>query len=303
MKGTKLFVCVTAILLIILSLTCCASDKQGWTVVNKTVSEHYNLFEGYADEDNGIMLIRFGIVRCTNDGGKIWAKAKTDAAEQLALDIIDEKTAWSGGKYSEVCVTHDGGLTWEMLTNVTLGGYVSNIDFLDENVGWVCATWRLVATANGGKTWYKIEYPDEVDGIAAIHLRTPLDGYLLARNGLLFITADGGKTWEQKDIGIEQYGVVNEKGEPGLYKFSTAVADISFTDKDNGTIVFTGLDPEKGIVVWSLKTSDGGNTFDAEQIEFDDGFTANRLYLSADGRYLTLGNFKRDIVLLKYENS
>lgn len=297
----KLFTClITAALLVCLLVPSgCAAAKPSWAVVSEKVSEHYNLFEGFLNEDHGIMLIRFGIVRCTDDGGSVWTKGTTEAAEQLALDIVDDNIAWSGGKYSEVCITRDGGVTWEMLENVPLGGYVSNIDFFDENVGWVCATWRLIGTANGGKTWYEIEYPDEVDGIAAIHLRTPSDGYLLARNGLLFITSDGGKTWEQKDIGIKQYGVVNSKGEPGLYKFATAVADIAFTDKNNGTIVFTGLDPDNGIVLWSLKTSDGGDSFEAEQIKLEGDFKARRLFLSGDGQYLTLANYKRDIVLLK----
>ncbi len=298
-KNIMFYIIVSALILALcLSLASCAGGS-GWTPVSKSSIEFNDNMDGFLNENYGITVGFQGEIRYTTDGGKTWPRAENSSMCRFSLDIVDESLAWTGGNGSQIRVSHDGGKTWTAVTDSPLGGIVSGIDFIDDKIGWICTNARLANTTDGGTTWNPIEMPSEAAGIAAIQLRTENDGYLLSRNGLLFITADGGASWSTRDIEMAKYEILNEKGEAGFYKFNSAVADIAFTDENNGKIVFCGTAPNKGSLVWSLNTTNGGETWKAEQIEVEEGFATNRIFLSTDGQFLTLGSFSRDVILMK----
>ncbi len=270
-----------------------------WVFVTSSASDYDVNIEGFLNEDFGITAGRTGETHYSTDGGKTWPRSENMSMCRFSIDIVDENLVWNGGNGSQIRVSKDGGKTYSAVTDLPLGGSVSNIDFIDENTGWACTTGKCASTADGGMTWQPMTLPEEAKGVAALFLRTPTDGYVFSRNGMLLTTRDGGATWDVKQIEMADYKVVNEKNEPGLYKFNAAVADIAFTDEQNGTLVFTGIVPGEGTLVWCLKTQDGGAQWTAEQIAVPEGFKTNRLYLSADGKYLTLGSFSKDMMLLK----
>ena len=300
MKNKSFNVTIYALLLcaLILTLVGCAGGS-GWTKVSKSSFDYNDNMDGFLNENYGITVGFSGEIHYTTDGGKTWPRAENSSMCRFSLDIVDESLAWTGGNGSQIRVSRDGGKTWQAVTDSPLGGVVSGIDFVDDKTGWICTTARLAASTDGGNSWNQIDIPAEAVGIAAIQLRTEKDGYILSRDGKLYVTADDGASWETRDIGIENYEIVNEKGELGLFKFNSAVADIAFTDETNGKIVFCGTAPNKGSLVWCVETKDGGESWKGEQVAVEEGFTANRIFLSEDGQYLTLGSFGREALLLK----
>lgn len=276
-----------------------AEASGSWVYVTGSASDYDVNIEGFLNESFGITAGRTGETHYTTDGGKTWPRSENMSMCRFSIDIVDENLVWNGGNGSQIRVSKDGGKTYSAVTDLPLGGSVSNLDFIDEITGWACTTGKCASTADGGMTWTPMTLPEEAKGIAALSLRTPADGYIFSRNGLFLTTHDGGATWDVKDVGMADYKVVDEKNEPGLYKFSAAVADIAFTDEQNGTLVFTGIVPGEGTLVWCLKTQDGGAQWTAEQVAVPQDFKTSRLYLSADGKYLTLGSFSKDMILFK----
>ncbi len=272
-----------------------------WTLVADNTISHVMNIGGYVNDQLGVTVGYGGEIHYTNDGGKTWPKAQNSSACRFSLDIVDENLMWCGGNGGNVRVSKDGGKTWSAVTDINLGGMHSGIEFLDDTTGWITTSNKLAATKDGGKTWTELSPPEEAKGIGAVCLRTPEDGYLLSNNGLFFTTNDGGTTWTKHDLSFAQYGLIADmKGTPGLFKNNVALADISFTDENNGIMVFAGTKPGEGNITWCLTTSDGGSTWESELFPTVEDYSVTKVFLSSDGKYLTFGNNVNRIMVYKH---
>ena len=91
---------------------------------------------------------------------------------------------------------------------------------------------------------------------AALHLRTPQDGYLLDTAGLLFVTADGGASWTTLRLPLAD-------GE-AIPPLNHSVA-LRFTDADHGFAALSLLAGGSGRTL-GLRTADGGRTWTQESL-------------------------------------
>ena len=103
-------------------------------------------------------------------------------------------------------------------------------------------------------------------------------------------------------MNIESYGVIDEKGKPGFYKKSVSLADICFTDEDNGIMIFSGIVPGEGTKAFCLTTNDGGESWTSEELKPKEGFIVNKVYISGDGLFLTLGSNDGQLLVMKRED-
>lgn len=276
--------------------------ESSWTVVIDTEIPHQTNIAGFLNENYGISVEPYGKIHCSNDGGQTWAESENSSMCRFSLDIVDEDLAWSGGAGNHVRVSSDGGKTWSEVSDINMGGGHSNIDFVDDTTGWITTLQKCAVTKDGGVTWTELELPEDADSIAAICLRTADNGYLLTHRGLLFTTADGGTTWSSNDLGLEAYEICNIKNKPELDKNNVALADISFSDENNGIIVFTGISPGKGRKTWCLTTGDGGASWTAELLVPPEGFTPTKVFISGDCKYITLGANSNQSIVMKSKN-
>lgn len=271
---------------------------SNWDVVlDMTITHPVNMV-GFLDNNFGVTVGYAGEIHYSNDGGKTWPQAQNSSMCRFCLDIVDSQTIWSGGNGNHVRLSKDGGKTWTAVTDINLGGLHSNISFVDDTTGWVATLYKLASTSDGGKTWKEITRPEGSSGIAAISLRTPKDGYLLSPDGLLYITADGGATWSKQDLKLADLKIADIKKQPKLSKNTLAVADISFNDDKNGTVVLIGMLPGDGYRAWCLTTNDGGATWKSALIP-KPSFLPSKLFLTKDGMYLTLSSSTNQTVVLK----
>jgi Uncharacterized protein related to plant photosystem II stability/assembly factor len=275
--------------------------ESDWTIVFDSKISHPTNMGGFLNGEFGITVGYDGEVHYTNDGGQTWPEGENSSMCLFCLDIVDENIVWAGGNGSNVRVSNDGGKTWSAVSDINIGRLHNNIDFVDDTTGWITSLSRFAATNDGGNTWTELPLPEGASSIAAICLRTPQDGYLLSHDGLFFITADGGATWSQQDLGLANYDIVNVQKQSKLVKNDLAVADISFTDENNGTIVFTGLSSSgEGYKTLCLTTTDGGATWESEVMP-EAEFAPTKVFISGDGIYLTLSNFSNRTVILQRE--
>ena len=160
----------------------------------------------------------------TTDGGLSWAKLFMPAGiKRFGIDQIDIIN-----RYLFVCTNlrrnkdsvlensvlwiHD---SWQSFDSLECPPN-TDMDFIDENYGWVIgnekvldsAGWeswkqKIYHTEDGGKTWTKQrDTVFEGDGISGIKFFDENFGMVTGYVGLMLITTDGGKKWKEEHVKV-----------------------------------------------------------------------------------------------------
>jgi photosystem II stability/assembly factor-like uncharacterized protein len=188
-------------------------------------------------------------------------------------------------------VSTDSGKTWKAITGKT-GGMGCILAFADAKTGWLGFGAKFEMTADGGDTWKELVLPKDVSKVAAISLRTPMEGYLVDGAGILHITKDGGKTWSARSLGLANPSILGFSS--GAFVNETPQAAVRFLDADHGLVVL-GLSGKTSLV--AMRTADGGKTWKEESLPAELG----KPYLSRDGKFLTVNLWGKWVTLLQYK--
>ena len=261
-----------------------------WRILRQDQPEHQPLYVAFL---NGAV----GVAGCgknsqpslTKDAGQTWTQLATGFFCPSSVDIVDSQSIWLCNEYG-VFLSKDGGQTIGQMYAPYHGCQILN--FADNDHGWSSYEQHLAATTDGALRWVEIEKPDGMGEIAAISLSTPQNGYVLDRDGLLFVTKDGGESWSSIDLGISASGleVANMDGRPA--------AAMHFWDEEKGVIVLNIA--AAGVAeLLSLHTADGGQSWG----QFDLQLNPGAVYLSHDGQYLTVAEHggAAKVTILKYQ--
>jgi photosystem II stability/assembly factor-like uncharacterized protein len=206
----------------------------------------------------------------------------------FSLDIVDAQMIWQSC-LSGTSLSTDGGKSWTVIAK-DVGGMASILAFADAKTGWVGSGTKFQMTTDAGKTWKALDLPKDITGVAAISLRTPTDGYLIDKNGVLHITQDGGKTWTPRSLGLSS-PVILGFGSGGWIN-ETPQAAVRFTDANHGLVVL-GLSGKTNVI--ALRTADGGKTWKEESVPAKLG----KPFISRDGKFLTVSKWQDGLTLLK----
>jgi photosystem II stability/assembly factor-like uncharacterized protein len=251
----------------------CVSDT--WVIIKEMDFGQPTISTMFGDESFGIATDLGGGIHYTEDGGETWNYATRAGRSRVALEIVGENLVWHIGLGGGVIRSTDGAHTWEWISSLPHSLHVEYVSFADENTGWAVTTELRTSfvTNDGAKTWSRHPFPEGMDTPAALHLRTPRDGYLLDVAGNLFITRDGGATWDLRSLGLEDGWTI-----PGL----NHSAAMRFTDENHGLIALNIIGEGSGRV-FVLRTEDGGATWTEEPLPVPMGM----FHLTRDGVYLT----------------
>ena len=96
-----------------------------------------------------------------------WTKLQPPVNVTLRyLSFVDSLTGWAAGEAGTIIRTNDGGGTWEV-QNSTVQTFISDIFFLDKNLGWATTIEDafpfnsiIIKTTNGGEDWTAENFPD-----------------------------------------------------------------------------------------------------------------------------------------------
>jgi photosystem II stability/assembly factor-like uncharacterized protein len=247
---------------------------------------------GFLDETFGITVGSAGEVHYTRDGGETWPQADNSSLCRFGLEIVDEQLAWHCGNGGHVRVSTDGGRTWQAVTDYGPNepNHCRFLSFLDAKIGWAATPHQLGATADGGVSWADVALPEDIRDIAAIALRTSIDGYLLDVAGNLFVTEDGGDSWS-----LLASGLIPE-GKELLLGSSAPAAATRFPDADRGLVALS-LKGKEGVAIVTVHTADGGQTWGYEGALA----TFGAPYLTRDGTMLTIIGLSNKVTVLRYQ--
>jgi photosystem II stability/assembly factor-like uncharacterized protein len=210
----------------------------------------------------------------TTDGGGSWAAAIVPGADTLQfrdVGAIDERTAYllsaGSGELSRIYKTTDAGATWTLQwVNEEPEGFYDCLEFWDADRGLVYGDavdgeLRILATADGGRTW---------DRVPAADLPAPAGGeggfaasgtcLTLRPGGLAWVgtgagdrarglwTADWGRAWTAVDLPIV--------GGSGAGAFS-----ITFWNDEHGIVFGGDLNQPDAFTDNIALTDDGGSSW------------------------------------------
>jgi len=116
-------------------------------------------------------------------------------------------------------------------------------------------------TTHSVATWNELMLPRNVGGVAAISLRTPTNGCLIGKNGILYITQDGGRTLASRSLGLNNQEILGFGS--GGWINETPQAAVRFTDAAHGLVV---LGPSGNTDMIALRKADGGKTWKEESV-------------------------------------
>ena len=169
-----------------------------------------------------------GALQTTSDGGHVWARIASPCDEhwRALISLVAPDTGWvlclngtGAGFMGKILYrTNDGGLTWEELSNasgppetvkgdLSTGGYVADMFFLDESTGWLIydrfPIASILITQDGGETWERVLLPTGNDkdafAMSNFHFIDRQHGWVVGAFGNLpgqiYSTSDGGQTW------------------------------------------------------------------------------------------------------------
>lgn len=208
-----------------------------WIILPPTGATDIKNIDFLSDEI-GWFCTYTGAVYRTNNGGVSWESKQLSGINYLEdIHFYDTKKGWvvgSNGTSSVAYKTSNGGVSWELITSINLGGSAKNVQFYDENNGWI-STYQgtIYRTNDGGQTWSTSTIPVGLF-INDMQFINSTIGFV-ATSGGLFKSSDSGQTWSLTNFG------------------TNGVASVFFIDEMNGHICRgTGM---------NYYTSDGGNTW------------------------------------------
>jgi len=133
-----------------------------------------------------------------------WIQQYTNS-EALFYTIIfsDKNTGYAAGEslfnyYSFFCKTTNSGVNWDrLILNLYFDTYIYDIDFIDNNTGFICGHTNFIyKTTNGGTNWvYSIAPSIGTQTYNCIQFLNEQTGYLAGRYGMISKTTDGGLNW------------------------------------------------------------------------------------------------------------
>lgn len=166
---------------------------------NSTSHPYYGI--GFFDELNGLAILEptyDNHIMMTNDGGYSWFEKQINVGSNLYDISLPSVTVGYllANKNDKLVKTINGGHDWTILNlPETIDGYYNTIQFLDEQIGYVCGTYgQIFKTTDGGLTWNdkSISSQPFLRGMSFINEN---EGWLIDYYGKVIKTTTGGSSY------------------------------------------------------------------------------------------------------------
>lgn len=213
-----------------------------WSLIESGITPVLRAVD-FFDDNIGVAVGRYGIIRRTTDAGISWSNPQVNqATEQLfGLHILDDEFACAVGE-NTIVTTTDGGVNW-FAQSYTYPDWVMGVHFLNRQKGFaVGINGKIYRTINGGSNWTLVSTITPQNILRRVAFADDLNGIAVGDLGTVARTTDGGETWSKIQL-----------SKPYLNSFFA----VSFLDNNTGFISGDG-----GII---LKTTNAGASWERQE--------------------------------------
>ena len=263
---------------------------QSWEVANAGVQLVYKI---QALPDGSLLVLDADYGWRSTDHGMNWQTVNMPGGNITAGYFTTALHGWvqfGGFDNNQVWVTSDGGISWN-LRDPLKHPIISEIQMLNDQVGFLGTRDYVYKTTDGGNTWVKM-HATPAYSILDLHAVNENEIWTCQNNGFIFYTLDGGGQWQEIDPAIINSNktnaiYANDQGKiwvAGKYVSLLYSADFGghWADQIPNAkgIMYTPhfFDEEIGIVGSSggvlLKTITGGAAWEKIQLSENENFIA-----------------------------
>ncbi|NNL22101.1 MAG: T9SS type A sorting domain-containing protein [Ignavibacteriaceae bacterium] len=165
-----------------------------WEAVNS--GTNLRLQEGcFVNDSVGYLIGDAGTLLKTNDRGNTWSYSIIAPEDFTFIYFVNENlgfatTEWTG----QIWKTTDAGVNWAL--KQVIGNYsVWQINFVDENNGWIVGEYGTIAhTTNSGESW-SLQSSGTGVNLRSVYFHTPDIGWVIGKDEKRLKTTNGGSTW------------------------------------------------------------------------------------------------------------
>ncbi|CAN5916050.1 hypothetical protein BH11BAC7_BH11BAC7_24930 [soil metagenome] len=262
----------------------------------------------FTGSDTGYVSCSNGMVLKTINGGTSWVAiqaAATDISLQF-LSFVNSRIGFASGGNAfgeKLYKTTDAGTTWTLLGS---NFDYDEIEFVDQNIGYMLNLDQLYKTTNGGTMWTMINPLNSFDYPENVVFLSKDTGFVRDRQGFFYWTTNGGTTFSvnSNSSASSQFISFNKTGRKSGAAFTltsaytTSDAGVTWTshgswDHNYEAYAFSGRGNNfvvSGDQVLVL-SKDGGNTFtnyyNQEGITVQDNLKKNTV--TPDGKIFCIG--------------
>lgn len=246
------------------------STNQGLSWVEKYSGNKELYSITFQNSTVGYAVGQDGVALYTTNGGENWNEGVNNFGLRLAKTRAEGAVGFAIGWNGNILKSVDGGATWNPVgaaITTKIGGN-QGIWFIDENNGFLCGSFGLRRTTDGGVTWTDVEPPAKGTFLSAVSFNDASNG-LIVGMGKIFKTTDGGVTWTQTGSSTYSLSDVNYASSTEVYATgydSDTPYGVILKSTDGGS---TWVENHSTTISMSNISSDGSNVFAVGTV--DDG--------------------------------
>lgn len=173
---------------------------HSWHQVNASADLVYKI---QALPDGSILVLDSDHGLRSTDNGLSWETVNMPGTNITAGHFTSALHGWvqyGGFENNQVWVTTDGGASWN-LRDPLKHPVISEIQMLNDQVGFLGSRDFVYKTTDGGNTWVKM-HDTPAYSILDIHVVNENEIWTCQNNGFIFYTLDGGAQWQEIDPAI-----------------------------------------------------------------------------------------------------
>lgn len=165
----------------------------------------------FVNENSGWAAGDYNILIHTTNGGLNWFRQSTGVTDNYAvhrkIDSYDAEGmfCWVSGYNSLLLKTQNSGTNWEAkFTGVNSGGTVWSEDFINDNTGWIAASYGVITkTINGGYAWHK-QNSGTTNNLINVNFVNENTGWAVGHFGTIIKTVNSGVNWFPQSSGTDR---------------------------------------------------------------------------------------------------
>ncbi len=181
-------------------------DGQTWSMPKSTT--YRNLRDvAFSQDGNPVIVGDNGLVLRSENNGATWSRVEIEADTALTRIIFPATAGGQGfiaGAGGVFFRSEDGGKSWEGLPD--LPETMSDMAFVDAELGFFVAGGRIYRTRTGGQLWSQV-YEDTAQVFRGIGFAPDGGlGMVAGLGGVVLRTLDSGQTWAEETLPVPMFG-------------------------------------------------------------------------------------------------